>query len=385
MNDTTENPGAEGRELNGLIIIMSIWRNRRLIARNVVGMAILSVITALLLPVWFVSRFTILPSSLGNQDILSGMMGIGNPLAGLGFGVSSEELNGYISILKSREVRDHIITEFDLLEDYDVKTIEDALLILDERIDINISDEGALRIALMDRDPQAAKALAEGFLNALGQTMTDLGHAMGQRQKRFIASRIAAVESDLVQTEEEFKEFTREYGTFDLPAQIPVVMEKLVEMEIQLIQAEIEYSVASSNTYQGNPAVAILLSQRNEIRKQLDGIIHGKSRGNIIPNLEQLPDISVKYARFQREVLILSTLLEYLYPQLEQARLKEAKDEPTLQVLDYPKLPEKKAKPHRSVIVISATMFSLLTTCIWVVFRPRWEATVEALRAMGAG
>ncbi|MCH7575128.1 MAG: hypothetical protein IIA59_08385 [Candidatus Marinimicrobia bacterium] len=385
MNDTTENPGAEGRELTGLIIIMSIWRNRRLIARNVVGMAILSVITALLLPVWFVSQFTILPASLGNQDILSGIMGIGNPLAGLGFGVSSEELNGYISILKSREVRDHIITEFDLLEDYDVKTIEDALFILDERIDINISDEGALRIALMDRDPQAAKALAEGFLNALGQTMTDLGHAMGQHQKRFIASRIAAVETELVQIEEELKEFTREYGTFDLPAQIPVVMEKLVEMEIQLIQAEIEYSVASSNAYQGDPAVAILLSQRDEIRKQLDGIIHGKSRNNIIPNLELLPDISVQYARFQRGVLILATLLEYLYPQLEQARLKEAKDEPTLQILDYPKLPQKKAKPHRSVIVISATMFSLLTTCVWVVFRPRLEATIEALKAMGAG
>ena len=384
MNPTSDNPSVPGSELTGLQIMLSLWRSRALIFRNVAGMIVLSAITALLLPVWFASRFTILPASAGNQDIMPVSMGFGSALSGLGFGMSSEELNSYISILKSREVRDHIISEFGLMEAYGVMTIEDALFILDDRIDINVSDEGTLYVTIVDRDPLAAKMLADGLLTALGNTMTALGLATGQRHKKFIGTRIEAVESHLAQTEQEFKEFTRESGTFDLPTQLPVIMEKLVEMEIQLIQAEIEYSVASANTPRGNPTVAFLLIQRDEIKKQLDSMIHGESGDNVIPNREQLPDITVRYAQFQREMLIQSTILEYLYPQLEQARLKAAKDEPTLQVLDYPKLPQKKSKPHRSVIVLSATLFSLMMSCIWVVFRPKIGAMGATLKALGS-
>ncbi len=364
-------------------IIGSIWTARITILRNFLVMAVASAAVALLLPVWFASTFVILPSTAGNQDIAPGSMGFGNPLAGLGFGLSNEELNTYISVLKSRDVRDALIEAFDLLRIYKVDTIEDALLILDDRIEISVSDEGALRVLVTDRDPQQTKALADGLLAELGSTMMTLGVAAGQRQTRFIASRIGAVEAELLQIEAELESFTQKYGTFDLPAQIPIFMEKLIEMELELAQAEIEYNIATSSSREGSPELAFLLITRNEIRAQLDKMMAGNSTAKLIPNLDELPAIAVRYAQYQREIQINSSILEYLYPQLEQARLKAAKDEPTLQILDYPQLPQKKYKPHRALIVISATLFTLLISCFWAVFQQRW-ATLSRSVSGGA-
>ena len=364
-------------------IIGSIWRARRAILRNFLIMTVASIAVALLLPVWFASTFVLLPSTAGNQDIDPGIMGFGNPLAGLGFGVSNEELNTYISVLKSRDVRDALIDGFDLLRSYRVDTVEDALFILDDRIEITVSDEGALRVLVTDRDPQQTKALADGLLAELGSTMMALGVAAGQRQMRFIANRIGAVEAQLRQTESELKEFTEQYGTFDLSAQIPIIMEKLIEMELVLARAEISYNVATSSAREGSPELALLLIQRDEIRAQLDKMMAGNSPAQLIPNLKELPGIAVRYAQYQRDILINSSILEYLYPQLEQARLKAAKDEPTLQILDYPQLPHKKYRPHRALIVLSATLFTLLISCFWAVFQQRW-AIISRSAAGGA-
>ena len=202
--------------------------------------------------------------------------------------------------------------------------------------------------------------------------MMTLGVAAGERQTRFIANRIGAVEVQLRQIEAELEDFTQQYGTFDLPAQIPIIMEKLIEMELELARAEIEYNIATSSSREGSPELAFLLITRNEIRAQLDKLMAGRSTAKLIPNLDELPAIAVRYGQYQRDIEINSSILEYLYPQLEQARLKVAKDEPTLQILDYPQLPQKKYKPHRALIVISATLFTLLISCFWAVFQQRW-------------
>ncbi|MBA7610855.1 hypothetical protein ES703_18069 [subsurface metagenome] len=375
MNDTATNPAAAGIQFMPASIISELWHAKRLIIINFVVVSFLAAGFSLLLPVWYKSSATVLPPSAGGGEILIGGVGAANPLSALGFGGASEEINNYITILKSRRLREIIIREFNLMEKYKTKTIESALERLDSKIDLEVTDEGALMFSILDRDSLQAKLMADAILRELGATTISLGTRTGQRNRRFIHSRIVSVKEELAGVEQAMLDFTARYGTFDLPTQLATVVEQIIQMEIALADAEIEYDIASASLNEKHPQLEFLRIQRDKIKAKVEDLMAGKGKSNLLPNLKELPEVTVEYARLIRDIEILSALLEFLYPQYEQARLQEAKDEPTLLALDYPRVPQKKDKPKRAVVVLTCGLFSLLISSVWVVVRPQLQLT----------
>jgi len=369
MDNYTKSTGATDLQLLPMDIIRELWRAKKFIIINFIVVSILAVGFSLLLPKWYRSSFTILPSSAGGSELMVGGTGVVSTLSALGFGGASEEINSYLTILKSRSLREIIITEFNLMEQYNAQTIESGLKRLDSNVELEVTDEGALIFGILDRDPLKARAMGDAVLRELSKISISLGTVTGQRNRRFIKTRIDSIESELAEVEQAVREFTARYGTFDLPTQLAVVIEQLVQMEIILAEAEIEYNVASSSLNAQHPEVAMLRIQRDEIRAKVEELISGKGSSNLLPDLRQLPEMAVEYARLSRDVTILNALLEFLYPQYEQARLQETRDEPSLLVVDYPQVPQWKAKPKRSFIVLACGLFSLIISSVWIVLR----------------
>ena len=91
-----------------------------------------------------------------------------------------------------------------------------------------------------------------------------------------------------------------------------------------------------------------------------------------VPNIEfsvsfnSLPSLGLENGRLIREVELQSRIQELLIPQFEQAKLEETKNIPTLQVIDKPKVALNKAKPKRALIVIGATLMSILLSIIFI-------------------
>lgn len=375
MNDTTTNPAAAGIQFMPASIISELWHAKKLIIINFVVVSFLAAGFSLLLPVWYKSSATVLPPSAVGGEILIGGAGAANALSALGFGGASEEINNYITILKSRRLREAVIREFNLMEKYKAKTIESALKRLDSKIDLEVTDEGALMFSILDRDSLQAKLMADAILRELGATTISLGTRAGQRNRRFINSRIVSVKEELAGVEQAMRDFTARYGTFDLPTQLASVVEQMIQMEVALADAEIEYDIAAASLNEKHPRLDFLRIQRDEIGAKVEDLMAGKGKSNLLPNLKELPDVAVEYARLTRDIGILSALLEFLYPQYEQARLQEAKDEPTLLALDYPRVPQKKDKPKRAVIVLACGLFSLLISSVWIAVRPQLQLT----------
>ena len=76
--------------------------------------------------------------------------------------------------------------------------------------------------------------------------------------------------------------------------------------------------------------------------------------------------------RLTREVEIQNTLFTFLTQQYEDAKIQEAKNTPTVQVLDKGKIPELKYKPARARIVIIGFTFSLVISMYYLHFLNRW-------------
>ena len=83
--------------------------------------------------------------------------------------------------------------------------------------------------------------------------------------------------------------------------------------------------------------------------------------------LTNIPNLGVEYARLYRDMVLQEKLLEFLLPEYEQAKIKEAKNTPTVQVLDEAVRPIKKSSPKRLLLVISAGLLSFVCCFFYIV------------------
>jgi len=122
-------------------------------------------------------------------------------------------------------------------------------------------------------------------------------------------------------------------------------------------------------------------AQIGELRKELDKLggagVNGPpdEQGALYPSIRQLPILGVKYADLYRRTKIQETVFEVLTQQYELAKVQEAKETPSVKVLDQASHPERKSFPPRTNIVLLGVMFGMATGVFWLIVRHRWDQT----------
>ena len=91
------------------------------------------------------------------------------------------------------------------------------------------------------------------------------------------------------------------------------------------------------------------------------------------PTIRSLPLLGAKYADFYRRAKIQETVYELLTEQYELAKVQEAKETPSVKVLDPAKIPERKSFPPRLLIMVLGTFLAFAMSIVWVMASARWE------------
>ena len=73
-----------------------------------------------------------------------------------------------------------------------------------------------------------------------------------------------------------------------------------------------------------------------------------------------------------RQTEIEAAVYEALTKQYELAKVQEAKEIPTIRVLDRPKVPEEKSFPPRLALIAAGTLLGLLAGLLRIAFRQFW-------------
>jgi hypothetical protein len=99
----------------------------------------------------------------------------------------------------------------------------------------------------------------------------------------------------------------------------------------------------------------------------------GEAPARAFPSIRQLPLLGVRWADLYRQTKIEETVYELLTQQYELAKIQEAKEIPTVKILDAADVPEKKASPHRGTIMILGMLLALSAGAVWVLSAATWE------------
>src|SRR4030095_4505763 len=86
------------------------------------------------------------------------------------------------------------------------------------------------------------------------------------------------------------------------------------------------------------------------------------------------PVLGVTYADLFLQTKIQATVFELLTQQYETAKVQEAKEIPSVKVLDPAVVPTKKSFPPRTVMTILGTLLGMAVAMSWVFAKTNWDA-----------
>ncbi len=360
----TDNEKAAEDEIN----LLDYWRvlvKRKLLIGIIVGVAFVgSIIYSLTLPPIYASTASIFPPqqespmAAGLASQLPGGLGA---LAGGFLGVSAP-VDQWLAILKSEAIKDAIIQRFDLTRPFKAKTMEDARRTLSGMLKVSKSKEGIISITVEDKDPQRSAVLANAFVEELDRINKGMVTTSGRRTRVFVEERLKGAKEELTKTEEAIRGFQEKNKAVKLDDQSTAIISAIGTVKGQLMAKEVELQTLLSYATPSNPQAEILNTQVKELREKLRELEQGKtnpghttSQDIFIPTAK-IPNLSIQYVRLLRDAKVQQTLYELLTQQYEMARIQEAKDTPTVQVLDSAKVPTNQSKPKKKQIVVLATL-----------------------------
>ena len=88
----------------------------------------------------------------------------------------------------------------------------------------------------------------------------------------------------------------------------------------------------------------------------------------MFPKFSEVPNLEIELMRLKREVEIQSKLYAFLTQQYEESKIQEARDTPTIQILDEAHIPIKRYQPKRTLMVIGYSLIAFILSSLYVFF-----------------
>jgi capsule polysaccharide export protein KpsE/RkpR len=362
--------------MNMVDYLVILLRKKKLIVVNTLIVFIVSILISLLMTKWFKSTALIMPPV--KEGLGFDLSTLNIPFAGaLG---TDESILKYLTILKSRTLRERMIKEFNLMEKYREEYMEEALETFGNNVDIDVTEEGAIALTVYDEDPVKARDMVIRYYKLLDSTYTVLAVERAANNRMFLETRVDDTQKRLREAEEQLRDLQFKTGVLVIPEQVASGIEFVASLEAKILQLEIQLNylekLVDKNSFQYRQVQLELAEYQKTIKELQNG---GKKGNNLVslPPLSEIPDITLEYYRRYRDVQIYNKILEFVLPQYEKARLEEAKDIPAVQLLDYPQVAEKKAKPKRAFVVLAITFLFLILLCTYIITTERIKKLAE--------
>jgi capsule polysaccharide export protein KpsE/RkpR len=406
LNDSYLAPSAEMRDedlskRNGeprlIAVARLLWYKRAGLAKASLAGLVLASIVAVLIPNGYQATVRLMPpesSSISGSSALLGLMlgagGSSGPGGGSSGGLSSAvgDLLGtqkpgplFIGILASRTITDRMIDRFDLRKVYRRKTYGAARKKLFSRVNfVEDKKSGIITITVDDNDRARVTAMAQAYVDELNGLLSHVNTSAASREREFLEKRLVAINLELQDATKTLSDFSSRNATLDPQDQAKAMLDSAALLEAQLIAAKSELG-GLQQIYTGqNVRVRSLQAHISELEQQLNAF-GGKGYtgsttldpNSLYPSIRQLPVLGREYAELYRRAKVDEAVFELLTESYELAKVQEAKDTPSVKVLDNARLPEKPDWPPRGLFTLGGAFIGFLLAVSWILGAEHWS------------
>ena len=386
-NDYTKSTSQKfhSNETNIIKIIPLLWNKRTSIIKNLFIVSIITIFFVFSIPKTYTSSALLMPptSETGPGSIMGALSNL--PFGGLMTQTNDESLS-ILAILKSRTLFEKVIKRFNLMEFYHAPNIDKALIALSNNTAFNVKEEGTISISVdvatdwfhPDESEIKAKTLCTDMAIYFAEQLDLLNKSLKTEQasfhREFIGKRYRKNLVDLKKAEDSLRIFQEKHKMVALTEQTSATIEAAAVLKAQMLSNEVRLGVMLGVLNHNHPDIENIKKENSELSKKMNELEYGTGvinykKSNLFPVLADVPKLGIELIRLKREVEIQNTLFVFLTQQYEEAKIKEAKDTPTVQILDYPQIPHQKSAPKRVLILIICLSISMFANILFILYR----------------
>jgi uncharacterized protein involved in exopolysaccharide biosynthesis len=162
--------------------------------------------------------------------------------------------------------------------------------------------------------------------------------------------------------------FQEENKAISLTDQLSATVTSAALLASEVQQLEMQLGVEERELTPNAGRVSLIRAQLEEARRQLRKYDDG-GVGEYVIALKNVPEVARTLAGLMREVKLLEAICAYLRQQLEQERISEQRDLPTLQVLDPAIVPDSRSSPSRFSMLLLGLFSGLFFSVIYIAWK----------------
>lgn len=401
LNETEEEPSSRWvvpphEEVSLLDLLVALATRRKRILQIVGCCTLIGIILALVLPIRYTATISILPPRQNNSvgAALMSQLGSLGALTSLAGGSSMGLKNPndlQVALLKSQTVEDAMVDRFHLMDLYHVKLKSMARKKLEDVVDIDDgAKDGLIRLSVTDASAKRSSEMANGYVDEFKRFSATLAVTEASQRRLFFENQMVQAKDNLTQAEEELKKTEQKTGVLQLDAQARSAIAFAADLRAQIAAKQVEISAMRAYATGDNPQLQIAEQQLAGLQAQEAKLASGGSNpANAFLSKGSLQESSLEYIQKLRNVRYQETIFDLLAQQYEIAKVDEAREGATIQIVDPATVPDHRSSPHRTLIVIGFLIFGLIISFIWALTgetleriskNPEEKSRLEALR-----
>ncbi len=351
---------------------------KRTVVGGLIGVT-LGTTFAFITPKWYKAELSVVPTTTakGGGAMLSGaaaVLGMSDLPFDLGGGADADRID---AMFHSNSVADRVITKFNLMTRYKAKYLEDAREVLWKNCSTKIDKKASvLTLSCEDKVPATATTMVTFMAEAANEVAHRTSTSSASEERRFLEKRVAKAKEDLDQASRRLREFQEHNKVISLPEQASAVVGSMASLRAQILDKQMQLAFTDSFASSEESTSDQLRRQVGILERKLKSLQESKTTGDtpapepsaaakrlpidnstasgLFPAAMTIPKLQFELGDLMREQKIQETLFALLTERYEFARINEARDTSTFQVLDSPIVPTKKSRPKRMVIAAIA-------------------------------
>jgi tyrosine-protein kinase Etk/Wzc len=232
------------------------------------------------------------------------------------------------------------------------------------------------------------------FFGEVGNRVFGRVSASSAREERkFLEAQVVKSRKDVDEASRKLREFQEAHKIVDLPEQSKAVISAMASLKGELLSKQLELSYLSSFSARTESSVVQLRQQiaimDSKLKQLEDSQLLAETKvappsgsgsgsaaaktSDFFPGAMAVPDLRFQLEQLLREQKIQETVFGLMTQRYEMAKVDEARDTSTFQILDHPTLPTYRSRPKRTRIAVMGLVGGLALAAAWIVLPVWWR------------
>lgn len=333
---------------------------------------------------WFAATLTVVPSQRRETGPALGLA-TKLPDSLTNFATDLQRIQ---TVLTSASVADEVIAKFNLAELWGTAHPEHTRESLAGRCRTSVNKKaGLVALTCEDTDPKFALALASSFGEIGNRVFARISTSTAGEERRFLETQVEKSRRSVEETSRKLREFQLQHKIIDLPEQSKAVISAMASIQGDLLSKQLELTYLSGFS---SPTEASVVQLRKQIAimqaklQQLESSAATPAKPvdqdkgqDFFPEAMTVPELRFKLEELTREQKIQETVYARLIERYELAKVDEARDTSTFQILDSPTLPTIRSRPHRKKFAITGFGAGVAVGLAWIVVPVWWRRRLQ--------